>query len=180
MFGSLSFRLVPLWEEEGDGSFVTETLGVGKGELDAHTADGRGIGGGVLGREQLKQVPGPASRKQKEAIQIFLSVCLLHLIYTYMYIYIHIYISYSISSPICKLYAVCPSISRRGLVLPYFGRHGLSCLLRKVHVNRAATVVLQEGHLCPLVRGRGSKRDAMMGSLGESNKPIESLGGQRS
>ena len=103
MFGSLSFRLVPLWEEEGDGSFVTETLGVGEGELDGHTADGRGIWGGVLGRKQLKQVPGPASRKQQEAIQICLSVRLstplniyictyyTYILYIYMYYtYIHI------------------------------------------------------------------------------------------
>ena len=74
MFQSLSFRLVPFWQEEGDGSFITETLGVGEGELDAHGADGRGIWGGVLSRKQFKQVPGPVSRKQEEKIQICPSV----------------------------------------------------------------------------------------------------------
>ena len=174
VFGSLSFRLVPLWQEEGDRSFVTETLGIGEGELDAHGADGGGIWGRVLGREQLKQVPGPVSRKQQEEIQIWPSV---RLSLSLPSINISIYL---ISSPACKLYAVCPSVSWWGLVLPYFGRHGPSCLLRKVHVDGAATVVLQKGDLCPLVRGGGSKRNALVGSLGDSNKLIKSLGGQRS
>ena len=103
----------------------------------------------------------------------------LHALTLVAHSYALLIISSPTSSPICKLY-VCPSISRWGLVLPYFGGHGVSCLLWKVHVDGAATVVLQEGHLCPLVRGRGSKRDTLMGGLGKSNKLIESLGGQRS
>ena len=101
MFRPLSFRLVPLWQEEGDGSFITETLGIGEGELDAHGADGGGIWGGVLGREQLKQVPGPVSRKQEEKFRsVPLSVSLPSL---NIYIFIsspHLLASCMLSAPV--------------------------------------------------------------------------------
>ena len=59
--------------------------------------------------------------------------------------------------------------------------HGVSAWLLAMALRKnKGSVVLQKGDLCPLVRGGGSKRNALVGSLGESNKLIKSLGGQRS